>query len=85
MRLSVLWFIDGEIIMRFTLALFIILPMPALAHIGHIGEVAGHGHWIALGGIAIAGAIALLGGRKKSDDDEAEEEIQDTDEEKATA
>jgi len=46
---------------------------PALAHIGHLGEVAGHGHWIALGGIAIAGAIALLGGRKKSEDAQEDE------------
>ncbi|SLN29516.1 DUF6732 family protein [Pseudooctadecabacter jejudonensis] len=45
-----------------------LIATPALAHIGHLGEVAGHGHWIALGGIAIAGAIALLGGRKKADE-----------------
>lgn len=40
-----------------------------LAHIGHIGELAGHGHWIALGGIAIAAGIAILGGRKKAGED----------------
>lgn len=73
--------------MRLTLAFILTFTAhPALAHIGHLGEVAGHGHWIALGGIAIAGAIALWGGRKKSD-----EEVEDTgadvetDEEEATA
>ena len=50
-----------------------VLPTPALAHIGHLGEVAGHGHWIPLGGIAIAGAIALLGNRKKRPENDAEE------------
>ena len=51
--------------MRLTLSFILtVLAGPALAHIGHLGEVAGHGHWIALGGIAIAAGIALLGGRK---------------------
>lgn len=71
--------------MRPILAAFIVLPVclsgPASAHIGHLGEVAGHGHWIALGGIAIAGAIALLGGRKKPQNDDAEEIEQDDTEE----
>jgi len=31
---------------------------PASAHIGHLGEVAGHGHWIGLGLIAGAGILA---------------------------
>lgn len=30
---------------------------PAAAHIGHIGEAAGHGHWV--GVAALAGAVAL--------------------------
>lgn len=57
--------------MRIILTALVLLPAPASAHLGHIGEVAGHGHWIALGGIAIAGAIALLGARKKDRDSEA--------------
>ena len=40
------------------LPLLILLPGPALAHVGHLGEVAGHGHWVA--GAAI-GAAALAG------------------------
>lgn len=63
--------------MRLALSLFTILAAnPAFAHVGHIGEVAGHSHWIALGGIAIAGAIALLGVRKKSEAAKAEEEAE---------
>lgn len=67
--------------MRTILFASLAVPAPALAHIGHIGEVAGHGHWIALGGIAIAGAIALLGGRKKPKDEDVEEAIEDDGEE----
>ncbi|MDA9207901.1 hypothetical protein N9O61_03355 [Octadecabacter sp.] len=67
--------------MRTILLATIALPAPALAHIGHIGEVAGHGHWIALGGIAIAGVIALLGARKNPKDDDAEEAIDEEGEE----
>ena len=56
-----------------------------MAHIGHLGEVAGHGHWIALGGIAIAGGIALLGGRKKPAEDNDAEEASEEDPEEAPA
>lgn len=31
--------------------------MPALAHVGHIGEWGGHSHWVA--GIALGAAIGL--------------------------
>lgn len=69
--------------MRIILATLLTLTAgPALAHIGHLGELGGHDHWIALGGIAIAGAIALWGARKKPKEadvsvDEAEDEISD--------
>lgn len=66
--------------MRLILTALILLPAPALAHIGHLGEVAGHGHWIALGGIAIAGAIALLGNRKKPEETQVEEDAPDAEE-----
>lgn len=36
----------------------VLLPRAASAHVGHLGEVAGHGHWVA--GAAI-GAAALAG------------------------
>ncbi len=56
------------------------LATPAHAHVGHLGEVAGHGHWIGLG--LIAGAAILAGllnkGRKAEEagpeDDEADAE-----------
>lgn len=41
---------------------------PAMAHIGHIGELAGHGHWLAAGALAAAAGLAALGamrGRKE--------------------
>ncbi|SMX39848.1 DUF6732 family protein [Octadecabacter ascidiaceicola] len=72
--------------MRLTLALFITFAAsPAFAHIGHLADVGGHGHWIALGGIAIAGAIALLGGRKKANDAQVEDASEDHDEEEVPA
>ncbi len=71
--------------MRLTFALILTTSAgPALAHVGHLADVAGHGHWIALGGIAIAAGIAILGGRKKPDNAPPEDAIE-TDEEEATA
>ncbi len=32
-----------------------LVPMPALAHVGHLGDLAGHDHWIA--GAAIGAAV----------------------------
>lgn len=72
--------------MRPLIALILLFTVsPALAHIGHLGEVAGHGHWIALGGIAIAGAIAILGGRKKPKDAQTEDPETEDEPEEAPA
>ena len=71
--------------MRTILATLILLPAPALAHIGHLGELGGHDHWIALGGIAVAGAIALWGARKKPKEADADEVAEDDETEEATA
>lgn len=55
---------------------------PAAAHIGHLGEVAGHGHW--LGAAAIGAAIAIglwqgLRGREEVSDEEVDaEEAEET-------
>ncbi|MGB7285932.1 MAG: DUF6732 family protein [Salaquimonas sp.] len=38
------------------------------AHLGHLGELAGHGHWVALGAGLTAAAIAALVAKKKLDD-----------------
>ena len=34
-------------------------PLPAVAHIGHVAEIAGHGHLVAVGAMV---AAAVLGG-----------------------
>lgn len=34
-----------------------VLPATALAHGGHVGELAGHSHWLGLA--ALAGAVAV--------------------------
>lgn len=72
--------------MKFILTLFgaICVANAAVAHPGHLAEVAGHGHW--LGAAALGAAIALgawqaLKGRKERDEDseeiEAEDELQE--------
>ena len=60
-------------------ALFCLLPGLASAHLGHVGDLAGHDHWVAGAAIGIAVVVGVYGalkGRKdpapKADDDEAE-------------
>lgn len=57
------------------------VPANAFAHAGHLGELAGHGHWIALaaGGVAvtIAAALVLLGKEKDRDTELEPEEGSD--------
>jgi hypothetical protein len=54
------------------------LPMNAFAHWGHLGEVAGHGHWVALGaGVAAAAIAAWLGKEKLKANVEGEEAPED--------
>ncbi|MBO0345593.1 phage holin family protein [Roseibium sp. CAU 1637] len=56
-----------------------LLPATAQAHVGHLGELAGHSHWAGaalLAGAAALAGIAALKGRKRSADtpeDTAEE------------
>ena len=40
------------------LTTIILAPASAQAHWGHLGELAGHGHWIAAG---LAAAVAVVG------------------------
>jgi hypothetical protein len=67
--------------MRLTLVL-LLLPGAALAHPGHLAEVAGHNHWIAAAAIGAAVVIGLYGALKgrKTDKaaDEAEAEPEDS-------
>ena len=61
----------------FYINLFVFSATPAFAHAGHLGEVAGHAHWIGLAAALGAAAIAaaLVKGKKKeatpSDENEA--------------
>ncbi len=49
----------------------------ASAHVGHLGELAGHTHWIGLGAVAVAGAIvAVLGKKSSAPEDEASDVAQ---------
>lgn len=54
------------------------LPTSALAHGGHLGELAGHSHWIGVaalaGAAAIAAVIASKGRKKDATEAEAEQE-----------
>ncbi|WP_075998140.1 DUF6732 family protein [Salaquimonas pukyongi] len=46
----------------------------AHAHLGHVGELAGHSHWVAVGAAVGAAAIAAWLGKRKLDAEEAEAE-----------
>jgi len=58
----------------FGMGLVILMPKLANAHLGHIGDLAGHGHLIGVAGLAAAGAGAVLwgvlrGGKNEAGDD----------------
>ncbi|KGM50441.1 DUF6732 family protein [Pseudooceanicola atlanticus] len=66
--------------MRLLLAIPLALTAgPALAHVGHLGEVAGHGHWLGAAALGAAIAIGLWQGlRNKGEaEDEAEPESEE--------
>ncbi len=54
----------------------------AHAHLGHLGELAGHAHWVGVGAIIVAGAIvAVLASNKDTEDDaETEEDLEPVEE-----
>lgn len=60
---------------------FALIGAPALAHPGHLAEVAGHGHWLGAAAIGAAIAIGLVAGLKgrkaKAEDAAAEDEVED--------
>ena len=69
---------------RSTAIVFLLSATPAAAHFGHLGDLAGHGHWIALGAAAAAGAIAAALVKRRKSSEEAEdvsseaEEVEDS-------
>lgn len=78
-----LWVITGA-----ALTTIIFAPASAQAHWGHLGELAGHGHWIAAGlaaAVAVAG-LAITRPRKESEaTDEAVPDEAETNEEQLHA
>lgn len=62
----------------FALLTGFLLTSPAYAHLGHVGELAGHAHWVGLGAVVVAGALAAAIGKlsEKNQDEEIEEEVE---------
>ncbi|MCV0425845.1 MAG: hypothetical protein K5905_10250 [Roseibium sp.] len=53
-----------------------LLPTSAFAHGGHLGELAGHSHWVgvaALAGAALVAGLVALKGRKTKETDETQD------------
>lgn len=55
------------------LALFLLLPGMAMAHPGHLVDVAGHDHWVAGVAIGVAIGVAVWGALRGQKDDETDE------------
>lgn len=55
----------------------------ALAHAGHVGELAGHAHWVGVASVIAAATIAaiLAKGKKAEDDEASEEDVSDIEQE----
>jgi len=68
--------------MRFLLPLCL-LTAPAHAHVGHLGEVASHDHWVAGAAIGVAAAVTLWGLLKGKKDAEPEDEAVEEEEAEA--
>ncbi len=68
--------------MRVALTLyFVVVAGAASAHVGHIGEVAGHGHWIGAAALGLAVLLGLREALKARKDNEAKEADEETEEE----
>lgn len=64
--------------MRYAIiALATLLAGPALAHPGHLAEVAGHGHWLGAAALGAAIAIGLWAGLRGRRDAEAETDAEE--------
>lgn len=53
------------------------VPGIAHAHLGHVGELAGHAHVIGIGALVAAAAIAALLMRPEKDDEAQDDEAED--------
>ncbi len=67
----------------------VLAPSPVFAHVGHVGELAGHSHWVGVaalaGAVLVAGWAALKARKDKKDTDEPAEEAKVEDETEAPA
>ncbi len=71
---------------RLLLATTMLFATPAMAHVGHIGGLAGHDHWIAGIAIGAAAGVAIWGvlkGKKNPEAEPEEAEEEATEEEPA--
>ncbi|PTX57508.1 hypothetical protein C8N43_2178 [Litoreibacter ponti] len=68
---------------RFLVFFLMLSAMPAAAHVGHFGELAGHDHWVAGAALGAALAASLWGALKGKKDEQAEPEEQAEEEETA--
>ncbi len=50
-----------------------LVPAAVQAHVGHIGELAGHSHWVGVAALAGAAAIAAVAAKLKKRSDAKEE------------
>jgi len=65
---------------RIVIILACFIPAPALAHIGHVGGLVGHDHWViaaAISAALAAAAVAALKGRREEASEENEPELQE--------
>jgi chromate transport protein ChrA len=60
------------------LTAFLLIASPAYAHFGHVGELAGHSHWIGLAAAAAAAVIATAVTVQGKKDKAAKEDKADT-------
>ncbi len=60
------------------LTAFLISASTAHAHVGHVGELAGHAHWVGIAAALGAAALAALAAKAGKAEDKADEE-QDAD------
>ena len=68
----------GELMRLLLILTFVLSANGAFAHVGHIADVAGHGHWVGAAAIGLAilvGAYGKLKDREKAEP-EAEEEAE---------
>lgn len=67
------------------IAFFTLLPAQAFAHVGHMGELAGHDHWVAGAAIGVAVGVAVWGWLKgtKADDQDGQQDADDAETQEA--